>query len=222
MNKVKEKRKIKIFKALSILFFMASILFAVFTSITGAVDFKDYDGNYIYDSSLNKSTCAITLEFYEPVVGDFTIRLYDSSNNLLYEEEYEITEKTDYYVVNFVVTGKASRYEIDDYYFSTSSAMPIIETFSYILCVVAGICLTLSGRMKCNSYYFNGQRIVVYSNAMKCYLKVNDVIYDEQKNAGRTGTTLFTTLDNGDRVQATIYGRRITLTVNDFVCPPER
>ena len=49
------------------------------------------------------------------------------------------------------------------------------------------------------------------------------LIYDEQKNAGKMGTTLFTTLENGDRVQATISrGNRIYLTVNDLPCSPER
>ena len=223
MNTVQEKKKIKLFKALSILLFIGSIVFTVFMSINGYVKFKDYSGSYIYDAGTNKSTCSITLEFYEPVVGEFTILLYDANNNLIYEEDYEIKDHTDFHVINFIATGKAARFEIDDYYFSTSSATPIIDTASYILCIVAGIWMTFSMRMKCNSYYFNGQRIVVYVGATKCYLKVNDTIYDEQKPAGRAGVVLFTALENGDRVQATISrGNRISLSVNDIFCPPER
>ena len=149
--------------------------------------------------------------------------MYDSYGRLVYDEEHEITEHTTTYVVNFIVQGEAKRFEIDDYFFSTSKSAEIFNTLGYILCIAASIFMTLSMRMKCNSFYFNGQRIIVYAGIAKCYLKVNGTIYDEQKNAGKMGTTLFTTLENGDRVQATISrGNRIYLTVNDLPCSPER
>ena len=41
------------------------------------------------------------------------------------------------YVVNFVVTGKASRYEIDDYYFSTSyQAVKYYHLLSHCFCLI--------------------------------------------------------------------------------------
>ena len=223
MNTVKEKTKVKLFKILSFLLFVGSVIFAVTLTFNSSEQIKDYSGNYVYDAGTNKSTCAITLEFYKPVVGDFTIYLYDSYGRLVYDEEHEITEHTTTYVVNFIVQGEAKRFEIDDYFFSTSKSAEVFNTIGYILCIAASIFMTLSMRMKCNSFYFNGQRIVVYAGIAKCYLKVNGTIYDEQKNAGKMGTTLFTTLENGDRVQATISrGNRIYLTVNDLPCSPER
>ena len=93
MNTVQEKKKIKLFKALSILLFIGSIVFTVFMSIGGYAEFKDYDGSYYYDSATNKSNCSITLEFYEPVVGEFTILLYDANDNLIYEmQSFDVVE----------------------------------------------------------------------------------------------------------------------------------
>ena len=222
MNTVKEKRKIILLKVVSILVVIAAFALTVFTAINGSISIKHHSGTYVYNPTTNKSTCAITLEFNEPVKGDFTILFYDASGNLIYEEDCEVTEKESTHVINFVVYGETNRYVIDDYYFTTSD-FAFLDMFSYILLVAAFAFVGVTNRLKCQSFYFNGQRIVVYVNVSKCYLKVNDVVYDEQKNAGRIGTTLFTCLENGDRVQAVIDSRsRIHLTVNDIACPPER
>ena len=223
MNTVKEKTKVKLFKILSVLLFIGSIIFAVTLTFNSSEQIKDDSVEYFYNTGTNKTTCILTLEFYQPVVGDFTLYAYDTFGNLLYDEEHEISELTDKFVFNFIVRGEAKRFEIDDYFFSTSKSAEIFNTIGYILCIAASIFMTLSMRMRCNSYYFNGQRIVVYAGLAKCYLKVNGTIYDEQKNAGKMGTTLFTTLENGDRIQATISrGNKIYLTVNDLNCPPEK
>ena len=234
MNPVNEKRKIKLLKALSILLFIATFVFIVFISFNSSASIKNYSGTYVYDSIENQSSCAITLEFYEPVNGDFSVLFYDANESLLYKEECEVTkedcevtEESAIYIVNFIVPGEAKRFVIDDYYFSASDSVfsnfAFLDILSYILLAGAGIFLGIASRLKCGSFYFNGQRIIVYVGVTNCYLKVNDVIYDEQKNAGKMGTTLFTCLENGDRIQAIIGRRnRINLTVNDIACPPER
>ena len=53
-----------------------------------------------------------------------------------------------------------------------------------------------------------------YFNINKDYVVLSDA---------STAKALVTTLENGDRVQATISrGNRISLSVNDIFCPPER